>query len=49
MLAFRAEWQSGELFPDKGELEDVRWFSRDALPPIPPPGSVAWRLIMGKI
>ena len=49
MLAFRAEWQSGELFLDTSELEDLQWFSRDALPPIPPPGSVAWRLIMGKI
>jgi NAD+ diphosphatase len=49
MLAFRADWKSGELFPDKKELEDLQWFSRASLPPIPPPGSVAWRLIMGEI
>jgi NAD+ diphosphatase len=49
MLGFKAEWKSGELRPDKKELEDIRWFSRDSLPPIPPPGSIAWRLIMGEL
>jgi NAD+ diphosphatase len=49
MLAFRAEWKSGNPEPDKKELDDLKWFTRDDLPQIPPPGSVAWRLIMDKI
>jgi NAD+ diphosphatase len=49
MLAFRADWKSGEIRADKKEISDLKWFPRDKLPDIPPPGSVAWRLIMGEI
>jgi NAD+ diphosphatase len=49
MLAFRAGWKSGEPRADRKELIDLKWFSREQLPPIPPQGSVAWRLIMGEI
>jgi NAD+ diphosphatase len=49
MLAFRADWKSGVPEPDKKEIEDLKWFSPDNLPPIPPMGSVAWRLITDKI
>jgi len=45
MLAFEAEWASGEATPDGVELTELRWCGRDDLPAIPPPGSVARRLI----
>lgn len=45
MLGFRAEYASGELRPDGKELDDAGWFSHDALPMIPPPGSIARTLI----
>lgn len=47
MIAFYADWDSGELKPDGEEILEANWFSRDALPPIPSPASVAWKLIMG--
>jgi NAD+ diphosphatase len=49
MLAFKAEWASGTPTPDHDELDDLQWFTRDSLPDIPPPGSVAHRLITGTI
>jgi len=45
MLAFSAEYAGGEAFPDGEELADCRWFRREALPPIPPPGSVARQVL----
>lgn len=45
MIAFRAEYASGELKPDGTEVIESGWFAPDALPPIPPPGSIARRLI----
>lgn len=45
MIAFHADWESGELLPDGDEILEARWFSRDALPNIPSPESVAWKLI----
>ncbi len=33
MAAFSAEYESGGIVVDKSELEDARWFKRDALPP----------------
>ena len=45
MLAFEAEWASGEATPDGVEITELRWCGRDDLPAIPPPGSVARRLI----
>ena len=47
MLAFRAEYVSGEITVQKEELSEATWFNRDALPPIPLPGSAAYRLICG--
>jgi len=49
MLAFKAEWESGDIHPDPKEIDELKWFLRDALPPIPPKGSVARRLIMNEI
>lgn len=47
MLAFRAEYVSGDITVQKEELSEAAWFTRDALPPIPRPGSAAHRLIFG--
>jgi len=45
MAAFTAKWVKGDLTPDGIEIESAGWFSRDALPDIPVPGSVARGLI----
>lgn len=45
MIAFTAEWESGEIVVDGAELSDAKWFSCDALPMIPPPVSIARQLI----
>ena len=47
MLAFRAEYVSGDITVQQEELSEAAWFTRDALPPIPLPGSAAHRLICG--
>jgi NAD+ diphosphatase len=45
MVAFFADYASGEIRPEPGEIEDARWYSRDALPPLPEPFSLAWQMI----
>jgi len=45
MVAFTAEWASGEARPDGVEIAELRWCGPDELPDIPPPGSVARFLI----
>jgi NAD+ diphosphatase len=45
MIAFTAEWESGEIAVDPSELSDAKWFRADDLPMIPPPVSIARRLI----
>ncbi|GLR09013.1 NAD(+) diphosphatase [Mixta theicola] len=45
MMAFMAEYDSGELQIDNNELIDAGWFRYDALPQLPPAGTVARRLI----
>lgn len=47
MLAFRAEYESGEIRVQEEEILEAGWFTRDSLPPIPPAGSVAHNLITG--
>lgn len=49
MLAFTAEYESGEISVQEDEIADAAWFDRDNLPITPLPGSVAYRLIHGKI
>lgn len=45
MVGFRADHLEGELRPDPAELEDARWFSRENLPQLPGPISIArWML-----
>ena len=48
MAAFYADYKSGEIRIQESEIADARWFRRDALPPLPKPGSIAWRLINKK-
>lgn len=45
MLGFTADWAGGEIVLDDDEIEDARWFGRDALPALPHPMSIARALI----
>ncbi|MDA0150537.1 NAD(+) diphosphatase [Vibrio sp. LaRot3] len=45
MMAFTAEYASGELMPDYRELTDAQWFAFDQLPPVAPKGTIARSLI----
>ena len=45
MLGFTARYRSGEICVDGREIEAAAWFTRDALPAIPRPGTVSHRLI----
>ena len=45
MIAFTAEYAEGELRVDGRELLDADWFAPEALPGLPSPMSMAWRLI----
>lgn len=45
MLAFTAEWVSGEIVPEPGEIEAADWYDIDALPGVPPRFSIAGHLI----
>lgn len=45
MLAFTAEYLSGEINLQKDELYEVGWFAPEDLPAHPKPGSISWKLI----
>lgn len=45
MIAFTAEWESGEIVPQVGEIEAAHWFPIDSLPPVPPRFSISGHLI----
>jgi len=45
MLGFFADYAAGELTPDGVEIDEAGWFSRDALPDLPPPFSISRQLI----
>ena len=49
MMAFYADYKSGEIKIQESEIRDARWFRPDALPPLPRPGSIARRLIERRI
>lgn len=49
MVAFYADYKSGEIHIQESEIADARWFRPDALPPLPKPGSIARRLIQRRI
>lgn len=46
MIAFTAEYESGEIKIDDKEILDAGWFSFNNLPMLPTPYSIARRLIM---
>lgn len=45
MVGFNCEWVSGDIQADGTEILDAQWFEADALPSVPPPLSIARRLI----
>jgi len=45
MIAFNAEYVSGEARPCDDEIADVQWFALDALPQLPGPVSISRKLI----
>ncbi|GAB3264870.1 NAD(+) diphosphatase [Chitinimonas naiadis] len=45
MIAFTAEWVSGDIVPQPEEIEHAAWFPLDALPGIPPRFSISGHLI----
>lgn len=45
MVAFTAQYVAGEIVPDTTELRDAGWYRADALPELPPHGSIARALI----
>ena len=45
MIAFVADYVSGEIVPQPGEIEAADWFGIDRLPRLPNPFSIARRLI----
>lgn len=45
MIGFTAEWAGGEVRPDTTEIAEAAFFGPDELPPVPPPRSIAGRLI----
>jgi len=49
MIAFFAEYASGEITPDPSEIEAAGWFNMNDLPTLPDPVSIARRLIEAAI
>lgn len=49
MMGYLAEYDSGDIVPQEGEIVDAQWFDMDALPVIPPKLSIAGRLIEAAI
>ncbi len=45
MIAFICDWQSGEIRPQAGEIEDAKWFKVLQLPKLPSKISIARKLI----
>lgn len=45
MLGFTARWQHGDIVMDPKEIADANWYDADELPMVPPPMSIARRLI----
>ncbi|MFP4194870.1 MAG: NAD(+) diphosphatase, partial [Desulfobacterales bacterium] len=45
MIGFTAEYASGEIQIDSGELSDAGWFDKNSLPRVPPALSIAGQLI----
>ncbi|MBM3378917.1 MAG: NAD(+) diphosphatase [Betaproteobacteria bacterium] len=49
MIAYLADYESGDIVCQEGEIEDARWFDLHALPQLPHRLSIARRLIEGAV
>jgi NAD+ diphosphatase len=47
MIAFICDWESGDIRPQEGEIEDAKWFDVLQLPKLPSKISISRRLIDG--
>jgi NAD+ diphosphatase len=47
MVAFTADYASGEIKVDPSEIVEADWYTADTLPNLPDPISVARKLING--
>ena len=45
MIGFRAQWAGGDIVIDEREIVDAGWYAADALPMVPPPMSIAGRIL----
>jgi NAD+ diphosphatase len=45
MIGFVADWASGEIRPQEGEIEDAGWFTVETLPGLPSRFSIARSLL----
>ncbi len=45
MIAYVADYVSGDIVPQEGEIDDAQWFKLDALPSLPHRLSIARRLV----
>ena len=45
MVGFMARYAGGDIAIDTAELADARWFTRDALPELPPPFTISRQII----
>ncbi len=45
MIAFVADYAAGQIRLEEDEIDDAGWYAPNALPPIPPPISIARQLI----
>lgn len=45
MVAFQADWLSGELRPDGKEIAEAGWYGSEDHPPLPLPGSLSRRIL----
>ena len=45
MIGFTARWAGGEILVDPEELAEAHWFTAETLPSLPPPMSIARRLV----
>lgn len=47
MLGFYADYVSGDIVPEEGEILEAAWFDKEHLPHTPPLGTIAGKLIQG--
>lgn len=49
MTGFLAEYDSGEITPAPGEIEEADWFHMDELPQVPPTATISGQIIVDHI